>query len=600
MPPISRLSCAAARRILPFRAPLFLLAALCSGPVLAAPGEVLSNLEINDATGGFGGVLQNADFFGSAVASLGDLDGDGVPDLAVGVPGADDGGTGRGCVWVLFLEADGSVKAQQKISATDGGFGGLLDNQDQFGQSLAPVGDLDGDGVVDLAVGAHLDDDGGAERGAVWILFLNTDGSVKAQQKISSTQGGFTGALDDSDAFGISLAKLDDVDGDGVTDLAVGAHQDDDGGPGRGAVWVIFLNSNGTVKAQQKISDTQGGFAGLLDDGDLFGISVAGLADRNGDGVAELVVGADQDDDGGAERGAVWVLFLESDGSVFHEQKISATSGGFQGLLTDGDLFGRAVSGASDLDGDGFDDLIVGANQDDDGGSARGAVWVVFLNSDGSVAGEQKVSSLAGGFAGALGNGDRFGSALASAGDVDGDGVEDLAVGAIFAPGGGMLRGSTWMLLLSGAVCGDGVAEFSEACDDGGNIPEDGCSAICQVETIWLLVGIAEGGHAIYFSVDSVALELMTTAGQTASEVAQAIADTINADPTLQMNGTVASATGGQVITNGVLSDTGVDDPGLGIRAVPSLSQWSIMGLAATLLLYGLVCLPIRPKANAQ
>ncbi|MCZ6446432.1 MAG: integrin alpha, partial [Planctomycetota bacterium] len=93
------------------------------------------------------------------------------------------------------------------------------------------------------AVGARLGD-GGPGRGAVWILFLNPDGTVKSHQKISSTQGGFTGILDDSDNFGESVASLGDLDSDGVGDLAVGAVGDDDGGAGasHGAVWVLFID----------------------------------------------------------------------------------------------------------------------------------------------------------------------------------------------------------------------------------------------------------------------------------------------------------------------------------------------------------------------
>ena len=114
----------------------------------------------------------------------------------------------------------GTVLSHQKISDTQGGFRGILDNDDLFGASVASLGDLDGDGVTDLAVEAHFDDDGGTNRGAVWILFLNADGTVKSHQKISDTQGGFTGILDNEDFFGISMAALGDLDGDvGVKDL---------------------------------------------------------------------------------------------------------------------------------------------------------------------------------------------------------------------------------------------------------------------------------------------------------------------------------------------------------------------------------------------
>jgi hypothetical protein len=130
--------------------------------------------------------------------------------------------------------AKGQVLGHQKISETEGGFTGDLDLMDWFGTSVANLGDVDDDGVIDLAVGAIQDTDGGGNaRGAVWILFLNTDGSVKSHQKISDTEGNFTGILDDNDSFGMSVAGLGDLDDDGVEDLAVGAFLDDDGGPGQ-------------------------------------------------------------------------------------------------------------------------------------------------------------------------------------------------------------------------------------------------------------------------------------------------------------------------------------------------------------------------------
>ena len=195
--------------------------------------------------------------------------------------------------------------SEQKISDTQGGFNGILDNDDRFGRSVTSIGDFDGDGVRDLAVGARADDDGGLDRGAVWILFLNSDGTVKSEQKISDTQGGFNGILDNADLFGVNVESMEDLDGDGVTDIAVCSFWDDDGGLNRGAVWILFLNSDGTVKSHQKISDTQGGFTGVLDDEDLFGFGLANMGDLDGDGVTDLAAGARLDDDGGNNRGAV-------------------------------------------------------------------------------------------------------------------------------------------------------------------------------------------------------------------------------------------------------------------------------------------------------
>jgi hypothetical protein len=145
----------------------------------------------------------------------------------------------------------------------------------------------------------------------VWILFLNTDGTVKSHRKISSTRGGFTGPLHDWALFGYSLTGLGDLDGDDTADLAVGASNDRGGGGGRGAVWVLFLNRDGTVKSHLRIGDSAGGFTGTLDNADHFGCSVASLGDLDGDGPRDLAVGAYLDDDGGPDRGAVWVLFLD-------------------------------------------------------------------------------------------------------------------------------------------------------------------------------------------------------------------------------------------------------------------------------------------------
>ncbi len=419
----------------------------------AQPGMVLSHQKISDTEGGFTGTLGDRDYFCST-ASLGDLDGDGVRDMAVGAAEDDDGGLNRGAVWVLFLNTDGTVKSHQKISDTEGDFTGILDDGDNFGWHLASLGDLDGDGVVDLAVTAPFDDDGGRANGAVWVLFLNTNGTVKSHKKISETEGGFTGILEDFGYFGLNSASLGDHDGDGVVDLAVGASWADDGGLNRGQVWILFLNTDGTVKSQQKISSTAGDFTGMLDNSDKFGQSLGSLGDLDGDGVGDLAVGAPGDGDGGTFNGAMWVLFLNTNGTVKTHQKISSTEGGFTGILESFDFFGETGSFLGDLDGDGVGDLAVGAAGDDDGGTDRGAVWVLFLNTDGTVESHQKISSTEGGFTGILDDGDWFCWTPMFLGDLDGDGVGDLAVGALFDDDGGTDRGAVWILFLDGVARG--------------------------------------------------------------------------------------------------------------------------------------------------
>ena len=140
--------------------------------------KVKSHQKISDTAGNFFAAFTSSDWFGSSVAAIGDLDGDGIPDLAVGVPRDDDGGTDRGAVYVLFMNANGTVKSHAKISDTAGDFTAVLDNSDWFGSSVASLGDLDGNGVPDLAVGAYLDDDGGTDRGAVYTLFFELNMQV--------------------------------------------------------------------------------------------------------------------------------------------------------------------------------------------------------------------------------------------------------------------------------------------------------------------------------------------------------------------------------------------------------------------------------------
>ncbi|MCE2498989.1 MAG: FG-GAP repeat protein, partial [Nitrosopumilaceae archaeon] len=121
-----------------------------------------------------------------------------------------------------------------------------MSNGDAFGIYVANIGDLDGDGIHDIAAGALWDDNGGTNRGSLHIMFMNSNGTIKSTVEINdSTANG--PVLSNYDYFGVSVANIGDLDGDGVNDIAAGANEDDNGGTNRGALHIMLMNSNGTV-----------------------------------------------------------------------------------------------------------------------------------------------------------------------------------------------------------------------------------------------------------------------------------------------------------------------------------------------------------------
>jgi hypothetical protein len=185
--------------------------------------------------------LEEGDRFGTGIAVV-DINGDGIADILCGAPGDDDGGQSYGAVYQLYRNAEGTLDNVVKLSTGSGNFNGFLNSNDDFGISIASLGDLDLDGNIDIAVGAPGDDDGNIDVGAVWIIFLKADGTMKRQRKINLSHGNFIASgLAFDDRFGTRIAPLGDINGDGTMDLAVAAPHKDDGGSNRGAFYTIMM-----------------------------------------------------------------------------------------------------------------------------------------------------------------------------------------------------------------------------------------------------------------------------------------------------------------------------------------------------------------------
>ncbi|MBS1583170.1 MAG: VCBS repeat-containing protein, partial [Bacteroidetes bacterium] len=382
--------------------------------------------------------LPDSTQFGVDVVGMGDIDRDGVPDLAVGTA-IDSIGYTRGSAVVLFMNRNGTVRSSKRISPPVDSLDLQLDVGDGFGRRVANIGDLNGDGMADMAVLAAGDDDGGTDHGAVYILFLDTAATVIGYQKISDTEGGFTGTMTNGNAFNSGVTEVGDMDGDGVQDIAVGADASDDGGTAgsaRGALWILLMNRNGTVKGHRKYSRNATSWPGYptspLASGSRFGFATAKLGDLDKDGYNDIAVCARRQ--GYQGTGLIYILFLNSSGGIKSFKtigRLDATTnlGGLKTMLTgNGGQFGWSMDNMGDLNGDGVIDLAIGMNMQSDGFTQAGAALIAYMKTDGTLQHEDLISHTTSSLG--LHASTWFGTGVAAIGDLDGDHVMDLAVGA--------------------------------------------------------------------------------------------------------------------------------------------------------------------------
>ena len=341
----------------------------------------------------------SGDFAGWAVGGGGDFDGDGDDDVIVGSPYFTWDGDAVGAAHVMTGDLSGE---EQLAYAELRGIG--VASGDEAGAAVALVSDVNGDGYDDALIGARSEDTNGDGAGAAYLILGSSTGDVT----LSDADAVLLGQGDD-DGAGYAVAGAGDFDGDGEGELLVGAWQADSG---KGMAYVV----QGDVSGQVNLGSAHLQLTGATS-GDGAGVAVAGGGDFDGDGLDDVVVGAA---DAESDAGAVYVVL----GGVSGSLSLSDADVVFIGAAED-DRAGGALSGAGDFDGDGRWDLVIGAASESSAGTNAGAAYVVL----GGVSGSHSLADAHLTLTGESSQ-DAAGGAVGGGHDVDGDGQDDVIVGA--------------------------------------------------------------------------------------------------------------------------------------------------------------------------
>lgn len=338
---------------------------------------------------------QNGAFMGNSVASAGDVNGDGYGDIIVGCILFDNGFTDEGGAFIYHGSASGigTIRITQLEGKQANAF---------FGCGVAGAGDVNSDGYSDVIVGARFFDNGLTDEGAAFIFHGSPTGiSTTIMRQLEGNQL--------NAQFGFSVAGASDVNGDGFSDVIVGAFLYDAGLADEGAAFVYHGSNTGiAVVASSQLEGNQLNAQ--------FGSSVASAGDVNGDGYGDVIAGATFFDNGHTDEGAAFVYH----GSAAGVNTTIMTQ--LEGNQLNAFL-GNSVASGGDVNGDGYSDIVIGAWQYDNGSTDEGVVFVYHGSAGGiitSIAAQLEINQVSA----------YFGYTVASAGDINGDGFSDVIIGA--------------------------------------------------------------------------------------------------------------------------------------------------------------------------
>lgn len=323
---------------------------------------------------------------GFSVAAADDINGDGFHDIVIGAPFASHTASQSGSSYVVFGHAD-NFPARLSLDTLEGSNGFRLDGvaaYDNSGRSVAGGGDINGDGIDDLLIGAHLSSAGASYAGSAYVLFGRTS-HFPATINLADLDGsnGFRidgAAVDDNAGFSVSCAG--DVNADGIEDIIIGSDNAAANGAGSGSAHVVFGHAGAfpAVIGLANLDGVSGFRVNGANTGDFAGNRVSAAGDVNGDGIADILIGAPGADPHDERSGSSYVVFgrMQTFPATF---ELSAVDG-HNGFRIDGeaafDSSGASVSRGGDVNGDGIDDFVIGAFGADAGGMDTGATYVVF------------------------------------------------------------------------------------------------------------------------------------------------------------------------------------------------------------------------------